>query len=76
MPWRLVVGDMAGSIFVFMIVLVLFLVKSYDYKMAKSPYNLIICPLIDPQVDNQQKNKKKNIYIAGVPNTIAGTVKD
>ena len=28
--------------------------------MAKSPYNLIIHPLIKPQVANQQKNKKNN----------------
>ena len=36
----------------------LFLVKCYDNKMAKSPYNLIIHPLIKPQVANQQQQQK------------------
>ena len=40
------------------VVFVLFLVKCYDNKMAKSPYSLIIHPLVEPQVANQQQQHK------------------
>ena len=33
----------------------LFLVKFYDNKMVKSPYNCVIFPLTQPQVANQKK---------------------
>ena len=38
------------------IVLVLVLVKCYDNKKVKSPYNCVIFPLTQLQVANQQKN--------------------
>ena len=34
----------------------LLLVKWYDNKMVKSPFNCVIFPLTQPQVANQQKN--------------------
>ena len=34
----------------------LLLVKCYDKKMVKSPFNCVIFPLTQPQVANQQKN--------------------
>ena len=37
------------------IVLVLVLVKCYDNKKVKSPYNCVIFPLTQLQVANQQK---------------------
>ena len=33
----------------------LVLIKCYDNKMVKSPYNCVIYPLTQPQVGNQQK---------------------
>ena len=39
-------------------VFMLFLVKCYDNKMVKLPYNLIILPLIEPQVANQKKSHR------------------
>ena len=36
----------------------LLLVKCCDNKMIKSPFNCGIFPLTQPQVANQQKNKK------------------
>ena len=33
------------------------LVKCYDIKMVKSPYNCVIFPLTQPQVANQQQKK-------------------
>ena len=39
----------------------LLLVKCYDNKMAKSPYNCFIFPLNQPQVANQQQQKKKEV---------------
>ena len=44
------------------VVLVLFLVRCYDNKKAKSPYNLIIHPLIKPQVANQQKKANQSTH--------------
>ena len=41
------------------IALVLVLVKCYDNKMVKSPYNWVIYPLTQPQMANQQQQKKK-----------------
>ena len=35
----------------------LLLVKCYDKKMVKSPYNCVIFPLTQPQVANQQQQK-------------------
>ena len=35
----------------------LLLVKCYDNKKVKSPYNWVISPLTQPQVANQQKSK-------------------
>ena len=35
------------------------LLKCYDNKMVKSPYNCFIYPLNQPQVANQQKKEKK-----------------
>ena len=49
-------GEMYNCI---MRVLVLYLVKCYDNKMAKSPFNLIIHPLIKPQV--ARLTNKKNV---------------
>ena len=37
----------------------LLLLKCYDNKMAKSPYNCFIFPLKQPEVANQQKKRKK-----------------
>ena len=35
------------------------MVKCYDKKWFKSPYNWVISPLTQPQVVNQQKKEKK-----------------
>ena len=40
----------------------LLLVKCHDNKKIKSPYNWVISPLTQPQVANQQKNKKNLSY--------------
>ena len=40
----------------------LVLVKCYDNKMVKSPYNCFILPLTQPQVANQKKKKKNSKF--------------
>ena len=37
----------------------LFLVKCFDNKMAKSPFNCVTFPLTQPQKANQQKKREK-----------------
>ena len=39
----------------------LLLVKWYDNKMVKSPFNCVIFPLTQPQVANQQKKIDRNL---------------
>ena len=40
----------------------LLLVKCFDNKMVKLPFNLIIFPLIKPQEANQQKKYFTNLH--------------
>ena len=40
------------------VAMMLIWLKCYDNKMARSPFSLIILPLIRPQVANQQQQKK------------------
>ena len=54
-PWIWLVRVMAWWKFECNVVFVLFMVKCYDNKMAKSPFSLIIHPLVEPQVANKQK---------------------
>ena len=39
----------------------LLLVKCYDKKMVKSPFNCVIFPLTQPQVARQQQQKKVSL---------------
>ena len=62
MKWSTLKTSALPSIYVVLFVKItdrLLLLKCYDNKMAKSPFNWFILPLNQPEVANQQKKTKK-----------------